>query len=275
MSQPEKPLASIPLKPCGMRSGSLDILDATNVSTHSNKSKHSMKKILFVIAMALTVTSLAGADSTPKDDVINSVKKLGEQPNYAWRTTIVVPEDAPFKPGPTDGKTEKNGFTWISASMFDNTLEALVKGDKGAVKQEGSWKSLDDIDKEEGFARMPAWIARNTKAPTKEAAELAAAAKELKKEGEIISSDLTTEGAKTLLTFRGLDGEIPSITEAMGSVKFWIKDGILSKYEFKLKGKITINGNEWPNDRTTTVEIKEAGKTKLEIPEDARKKISG
>ena len=57
-------------------------------------------------------------------------------------------KDAPFKPGPTDGKTEKDGFTWVSMSMFDNKMEAFVKGPKGAIKQEGDWKSLEDFDKE-------------------------------------------------------------------------------------------------------------------------------
>ena len=58
-----------------------------------------------------------------------------------------------------------------------------------------------------------------------------------------------------------------------GSVKFWVKNGALIKYEFHLQGKIDFNGNEFPNDRTTTVEIKEVGATKVEVPEAARKKI--
>jgi len=234
-----------------------------------------MKKNILVTLSALVVGSLFAADSTPKDDITNAIRKLGEQTNYSWRTTIVVPDDAPFKPGPTDGKIEKDGFTWTSMSMFDNKMEAVVKGNKGAIKLEGSWKSLEDIDKEEGFARMPAMIVRNMKTPTKEAADLAAAAKQLKKEGDVISGDLTEEGAKTMQTFRGPGGEGPTVTDAKGSVKFWVKDGMLAKYEFKLKGKISFNGNEFPNERTTTVEINAAGTTKVEVPEEARKKISG
>src|SRR5215470_13163676 len=116
-----------------------------------------MKKhiALTLTLSALMVASLFAADSSSKDEITNIVKKLGEQASYSWRTTVVVPDDAPFKPGPTDGKAEKDGFTWVSMSMFDNKMEALVKGAKGAVKQEGDWKSLEDIDKEEGFARMP------------------------------------------------------------------------------------------------------------------------
>ena len=206
---------------------------------------------------------------------MNAIKQLGDQPSYSWRTTVVVPDDAMFKPGPTEGKLEKGGFTWVSLSMMDNKIEAVTKENKGAIKQDGEWKSLEDFDKEEGFGRMPAMIVRGIKTPAKEASELASAAKELKADGDVISGDLTEEGAKKLQKFGSPDGEGPTISDAKGSVKFWVKDGTLIKYEFNLKGKMSFNGNDMPNDRTTTVEIKGVGTTKLEVPEAARKKISG
>jgi hypothetical protein len=57
-------------------------------------------------------------------------------------------------------------------------------------------------------------------------------------------------------------------------VKFWLKDGVLTKYEVKVKGTVKWNDNDYENDRTTTVEIKDVGKTKLEVPDDAKKKVS-
>jgi hypothetical protein len=236
--------------------------------------EHIMKKNISFTLAALMVTSLFAADSTPKDEITSAVKKLADQTSYSWRTTIVVPDDAPFKPGPTDGKTEKDAFTWMSMSMFDNKMEALVKGAKGAIKQENDWKTLEDYDKEEGFARMPAMFVRNLKRPATEAADLASGAKELKKEGDVISGDLTEEGAKKMQTFRGFDGANNSVTDASGSVKFWVKDGALTKYEFKLKGKMKFGDQEFPNERTTTVEIKDLNSTKVEVPEAVRKKLS-
>jgi len=96
---------------------------------------------------------------------------------------------------------------------------------------------------------------------------------ELKKDGEIIAGDLTEEGAKNLMRFRR-GGEGPAISDAKGSVKFWLKDGMLAKYEFKVSGKMDFNGNEVELDRTTTVEIKEVGKTKIEVPEGAKSKLT-
>ena len=231
-------------------------------------------KILFGLA-TLATASLLAADATPKDEVLNAVRKLSDQTNYSWRATVVVPDDAPFKPGPTEGRIEKGGFMWVSLSMMDNKIEALTKENKGAIKQDATWKSLEDFDKEEGFERMPAIIVRGVKTPAREASELASAAKELKADGDVISGDLTEEGARKLQKFGPPDAEGPAISDAKGSVKFWVKDGTLIKYEFNLKGKISFNGSDFPNDRTTTVEIKEVGTTKLEVPEAARKKISG
>src|SRR6267142_820242 len=99
-------------------------------------------------------------------------------------------------------------------------------------------------------------------------------AKEVKKESEVYSGDLTEEGAKTLLTFRRRAGSEASVTKPRGSVKFWVKDGELTKYEFNVKGTVSFNGNDFDQDRTTMVEIKDVGKTKTEVPDEAKKKLT-
>jgi hypothetical protein len=227
-----------------------------------------MKRNILFGAMAVLASSLGAADSTPKDDITNAARKLGEKPNYSWRITVVVPDDAQFKPGPTEGKTEKNGFTHITTSFGDNTINAVLKGDKAAVtNQDGEWQSVADLENSEGRGRFLARIVRNFRAPAVQAAELAAAAKNLKKDGDVYSSELTDEGAKA--QFR-----IAPASNAKGSVKFWLKDGALTKYEFKLKGTVDFNGNDVDVDRTTTVEIKDVGTTKVNVPEAATKKLS-
>jgi hypothetical protein len=223
----------------------------------------------------LMAGSLLAAESTPKEAVMAAAKKLGETSNYAWKTVVVVPETAQFKPGPTEGKTEKDGFTCFAMSFFDNSLQVATKGEKQAVTdQEGNWRAVAELDNEEGPGRFLAMLARNLKTPAKEAAEIAGYAKELKQEGDVYASDLTEEGAKALQNFGARGGNGPTVSDAKGSVKFWVKDGALTKYEFKLKGTIKFGDNEFPNERTTTVEIKDVGKTKVEVPEAAKKKLS-
>jgi len=116
-------------------------------------------------------------------------------------------------------------------------------------------------------------MVRNLQSPTDQATNILAGVKELKKDGEALAGELTEDGAKNLLRFRRR-GEAPTISDAKGSAKFWMKDGVLSKYEFKVSGKMDFNGNEVDLERTTTVEIKDVGTTKVEVPEEAKSKLA-
>ena len=234
-------------------------------------------KTILLGAIALLAGSLIAADSSPKDDIKSAAKKLAEKSNYSWRTTVESAGGGGGRgrPGPTEGKTEKDGATFLSITRGDNTIEAVLKGGKGAVKTADGWKSLSEAaEGEAGQGNPSRGIARmlpNFKAPAAQAEDLASKAKELKKTDDAYAGDLTEDGVKELLT-RGAraGGDAPTVSDAKGSVKFWVKDGVLSKYEFKVQGKV----NDRDVDRTTTVEIKDIGSTKVEVPEGAKNKLS-
>ena len=226
-----------------------------------------MKKIILISATVLLAGSLLAADASPKDDVIAATKKLGDQSNYSWKTTVVVPENAQFKPGPSEGQTEKEGFTHLTLSFGDNTTQVFMKGEKAAVSNpDGGWQALADLDNAEGPGRFLGRIIKNFKVPAAQAVELAAGTKELKKDGDVYSGDMTEEGAKAQFRFG-------TVSNPKGSVKFWLKDGALTKYEFKVTGKVDFNGNEFDVDRTWTSEVKDVGTTKVTVPEEAKKKL--
>ena len=226
-----------------------------------------MKRIILCNVLCLLASPLLAADSGPKDDVIAAARKLAEKASYTWKTTVVVPESAQFKPGPTDGKTEKDGFTYVTISFGDNLTEAAMKGDKAVVtNQDGDWQLASELEGGEGRGRFLGRMVRNFKAPAAQAAELAGVTKELKKDGDVYSGELTEAGAKAQFRFGTASG-------AKGSVKFWVKEGVLSKYEFKVAGKVDFNGNEVDVDRATTTEIKDVGTTKVNVPEAAKKKL--
>jgi hypothetical protein len=237
-----------------------------------------MKKQILCFATMTLATSLFAAEA--KEEITAAAKKLGEQANYSWNTTVVVPEGTQFRPGPTDGKTEKDGFTHVKWTFGDNTTDVVKKGDKVAfTNRDGEWQTLAEVENQEGPARFRAGMVRNLRTPAEQAVEIAGGVKELKKEGDAIVGDLTEEAAKNLMRFRrggggGGGGEGPAISGAKGSAKFWIKDGVLTKYEFKVSGKMDFNGNEIDLDRTTTTEIKAVGTTKVDVPEGAKKKLS-
>jgi hypothetical protein len=237
-----------------------------------------MKKSILFSTLILMAGSLLAADSSPKDEVTAAATALGNQSNYSWHTTIASPGGGRFN-GPTDGKTEKAGSTWLSMTRGDNTTEAVLQGDKGAVKMADSdWQSLAELAKDDGgggFNRNM-FIARslqNYETPAVQVTNLVAKTKELKQTDTAIAGDLTEDGAKSLLTFGRRGGNGPEVSNAKGSVKFWLKDGALTKYEFSVTGTVSWNGNDRDIDRTTTVEIKDVGTTKIEVPEAAKKKL--
>ena len=225
-------------------------------------------KTNLLLALALVIApALFAADLSPKDEVIAAAKKLAEKASYSWKATVVVPESSQWKPGPTEGKTEKDGFTYVTTSMGDNVIEAVMKGDKAVITdQDGNWKTASELEGGEGRGRFMGRMVRNLKAPAAQVTELVAGIKELKKDGDAYSGDLTEEGAKA--QFR-----MGNTTNPKGSVKFWLKEGALSKYELKVTGKVEVNGNERDLDRATTTEIKEVGTTKVNVPEAAKKKL--
>jgi hypothetical protein len=49
---------------------------------------------------------------------------------------------------------------------------------------------------------------------------------------------------------------------------------VISKYEFKVQGTRSFNGNDREIQQSTTVEVKDLGTTKVSIPEEAKKKLS-
>ncbi len=145
-----------------------------------------MKKNLFIAALALLAGPLLAADSTPKDDLTAAAKALADKPNYSWRTTVVVPDDSPFKPGPTDGKAEKDGYTTIKMSFGDNNTDVVKKGEKAAIKNaDQDWQSLSELENSEGFGRFFAGMIRNLKTPAAEAEDLIKGTKEIKLDGDV------------------------------------------------------------------------------------------
>ncbi len=182
----------------------------------------------------------------------------------------------------TDGKMAGD-LTWLSSSFQDNTTEAFRMGTNVVFKGDNGWETPPAPGGGGGGGgggfNPGARIARqlqNVKGPAADVADLVSKAKDITKDGDAYSGDLTTDGAKALATGGfGRRGGTPP-TDGKGSVKFWVKDGMLTKYESKVSGKRTNqNGDETEFERTTTIEYKDIGTTKLNLPDDAKKKLSG
>ena len=232
----------------------------------------------------ILVASVPALAFDAKDDVKAAADKLSNAPNYSWTTTIKnnvenPPPGGRFGGGPIEGKTEKGGVTWFSMKQGDNTFEAATKGEKFAMKLKDQWMGAGDVPGAQPGKPDPAMFAGRMMKMIKPAAQNVAEAidklQDLKSEGDgVYSGEFTPEGAKEQIAPKGPGGNFsPTVLEAKGTVKFWLKDGNLIKIEGTMKGKMTIGQREIQIDRTTTTEIKDVGSTKIELPDEAKKKL--
>ena len=236
-----------------------------------------LKQLMFGAVVCMTGVALA-ADAS--EEVTNACQKLSDASNYSWKQTIENGGGGGFGAGTQEGKIEKDGYTLISLTFGDNSFQVAMKGGKGVVKTEDGWKTSEELADEQGPVRFLGMMARNFKAPADQAKDTASKAKELKHEEDVYSADLSGDDAKALfmMGMRGRrggnnGGQAPEISNAKVSLKYWIKDGVLSKYQLHTTGTISFNGNDRDIDRTTTVEISDVGNTKVEVPDDAKKKL--
>jgi len=243
-----------------------------------------MKRIAWIgiLGLAASVASAAARDA--KADVKAAAKKLQEASGYGWTSTSKSEGAAPGgqnrpQAGPTEGKIEKGGFACIKSTFGETTTEAVLKGGKVAVKTADGWKAGSEFQGGQQGRRDPAaGMAQRLatfKEPAVEAETLVDSIADLKDEGEgLFSGALSEDGVKALLTRGGRPGgQAPTVAEPKGSAKFWVKDGGLVKYELNVQGKMTFGEREIALNRTTTVEFKDVGSTKVEVAEDAKKKL--
>jgi hypothetical protein len=234
-------------------------------------------KRFFLLSLSISIAHLALAeDSNTKGKVIAASKHLGEKSNYSWTSTSKEADGSTGRLGAMEGKVDKAGLTFLGFTVSEVPVEVYIKGEKGAAKALEGWRSFEEISQDGGAAAGIVKYLRTHKAPVAEAASLAEKATDLKEADGAISGELKEDAVKELLMrgARRRDGQdAPKIADRKGSVKFWVKDGALAKYEFNVKGKITAGDRETDVNRTTTVEIKDADTTKVELPAEAKEKL--
>ncbi len=239
--------------------------------------------LAFLAISALGSCALA---AEPKETVADAIKALKEKANYSWSTKTEM-ANSQFPAMVTKGKAEKDGFSLISSEGPNGEMQAVKKGDKGVVKTEEGWKTAEELRQGgqggQGMGRMFSRRLLTAPAPVDDAGELLKGCKEVKAgEGGLFTAELTEQAAKDNASFfgrrrpgQGAGGGFtpPEPKDAKGSVKFWVKDGVLVKYELKTSAKITFQEQDRDIDRTATTELSNIGSTKVEVTEEAKKKL--
>jgi hypothetical protein len=239
--------------------------------------EYNSQKMKLTLILALTgvlATTLPAADS--KDKVTSAAKQLADKANYSWTTSTKEADGSPGRLGPMQGKAE-GGVTYLSFEVSGVPVEVYIKGEKGAAKGLEGWQTFDEVAQTSDTAAAVVRFIRNSKTPATESASLTDKAKGLTETDGAISGELKEDAVKELLLRGGRRREgqdPPKIEGAKGSVKFWTKDDVVTKYEINVQGKVTRGDRESDINRTTTVEIKDVGTTRLDIPAEARQKMT-
>jgi hypothetical protein len=156
-------------------------------------------------------------------------------------------------------------------------VQVALKGSKGLVNIGDGWKSADDLGDQRRASRFILRISQSYKSPAALAQQLASLVKDFKQDGETYVAQLSGKQANEvdapLSSLRGGGGGGREMTNAKATVTFWIRDGALEKLQVHSTGTITRGGNDLDVDRTTTVEIRDVGNTKVELAEDLKKKL--
>jgi hypothetical protein len=248
-----------------------------------------MKNIFSVSTVVLLACgTVLAEDSASIGQVKAAIAKLRDQPNYTWTTKMDM-SGMRFGNRPLTGKTQKGGFTVVSQETSNSVVQAIFKGTNVCLKVEDEWQLTTEMEPPAaggGFNRgafMGRMLSR-TRLAADEATNLLARVNDLKAEdGGLYTGNLTEEGAKALLTFGGRGGRRggqgsqngpPPPKDAKGTVKFWTKDGVLTKFESVLTATMNIRGEDRETKRTMSTEIKDIGSTQLDVPPEAKKKLS-
>jgi hypothetical protein len=237
-------------------------------------------KIITPLALSLLAAGqLLAADTNTTDQVKTAVTKLKDQPNYSWTTTQAMP-GMPFTPEPLHGKTGSDGLALVTQNFNDNTTQVAFKGDKIAVLADNQWQAVATNQDAGDMGNFPMMIARmlaGSGTAATEAETLLGRVKELKAGDDgLWSGDLTDKGVAGLLSFGPRPGGDTGVKDGKGTVKFWVKDGVLVKFESHAEGRVPgPDQNEQDMNMTRTTEISDAGKTQVEIPEAAKKILAG
>ncbi len=236
-----------------------------------------MNKKSIVLPICIATCCLMAANVVADESLVrmlsDAIEALDRPGKYRWTTTTDSPGETRFRPGPTAGFTERGGLTHVTMSFGSRSTHVVIDGNKAAVtNRDGDWETVSLSDqgyRSEGFA---ASLARNVQTPAAEAREIVPSLTDLREEGDVLVGTLQVETAKLRLV--SPRGGTESVRDAKGSVRFWINDGQLAKYEVQVEGRIRDDDEDRDTWRHTAVEIADVGTAMLELPHGATEALS-
>ena len=246
----------------------------------------------------LAVAAMFALGRAADEDLDKAAAKAAEMGNYSCTATVKM--EGGFGGGGGGGGGDRGAMPPVEmrvkadapTHLKSGDVEVYRKGDVLAVKDGDAWKRLDPPERGQGGGGrgerpdrrlMAAQMLRNVKAPHEILKDLKSGSfKEVKREdaekGRCYSGDLTAEAVKSFAQRPrrgggGGGGNDRPEPVSTGTAKVWINgDGTVTKYEIHIETKMkNRNDEDVTAKRTTTVEIRDVGSTKYDVPEGAAK----
>lgn len=237
--------------------------------------------LLFAAAAALSAAA-------PTDQAIVAAMKLVDTANYTW--TCYVPSVGRALVV-REGKTIKSGYTQVLfvdpqspmlrqiQRLNDGMVLAIFRGDDNFVFQTSDgWKTGPELPplgprRRGQTGGSDYWISITP--PHEELEIIVGSYTEMHVDGDAIVGTLSEDGARQLLGSR----KAPAV-RATGGFKLWVSNGVLHRYVTDLAGSLMMGppGEEKempPTRRLLLIEFKDVGRTNFEVPEEAKRKLSG
>ena len=231
-----------------------------------------MKQLATVLVLVTVLWRLPAAESEALQNILSAAQKLEQQTNYSWvSTSQSAPGTRAWRQGPTEGRTEKGGFSFVTFTLGDSLISLGFKGTNAAIHWADQWRGDRELEGEY------AWIGgrlRTYKLPAQEAEFLARSSQGLAQDPAGVFAGELGEAALKWLLSRGRQ-EFTELPGMKGSVKFWLQNGELVKNQDNLRGALALEPNQEQVqiDRTTTVEIQKVGSTQVVVPQEAQEKL--
>ena len=233
--------------------------------------------------------------AAPADDLADAAQKLADAPNYAWTATTEM-ANSPFPAMPLEGVAEKHGFTVTTRTFNGTTSQTVRKGTEVVMQnRDGDWMTLEELraqfaggapdgaggqggaQRGGGRGGFGGGMLGGAGNPAEVLAAIAAKIKDLKVVDGALVATASGAAAAALLAPAGTRvGQAPAGPKYSSvTVKFWLKDGAVSKYSTHSVATFTMpNGDDREIDSTTTVDVKNIGTAKVEVPAAAKKKFT-
>ncbi len=224
--------------------------------------------------------------AAPTDQAIVATMKIVEAPNYTWSAYVPsVGRALPVR----EGKSEKNGYSVVTfidpqspmlrqiSRLNDGVVTAVFRGSENFVFQTSDgWKTGAELPplgprRRGATGGSDYWI--SLQMPAEELEIIVGSYSELHEVKGGVAGTLSEDGARQLLG----SVKAPAVT-ATGTFVLGVANGVLTSYALDLAGTVLLGppGEEKespPQRRLLITEIKNVGRTKLDLAEEARLKL--